>query len=66
MKYEMSEAAAAFAMLGAVFSIGVWILGLFYSGTILDNLFNHGWLLVLGGILYFISSTAPSPSTSKS
>jgi hypothetical protein len=25
MRYEMSEAAAAFAMLGAVVSIGVWI-----------------------------------------
>ena len=55
MKYEMSEAAATFAMLGAVFLIGGWILGLFYSGTILDNLLDHGWLLVVGGILYFIN-----------
>jgi hypothetical protein len=55
MRYEMSEAAAAFAMLGAVVSIGVWIFGLFYSGTILDNLFSNGWLLALGGILYFVS-----------
>jgi hypothetical protein len=55
MRYEMSEVAAAFAMLGAVVSIGVWVLGLFYSGTILDNLFSNGWLLALGGILYFVS-----------
>jgi hypothetical protein len=56
MRYEMSEAAAACAMLGAVVSIGVWIFGLFYSGTILENLFSNGWLLALGGILYYQQS----------
>jgi hypothetical protein len=58
MKYEYSEAAATFAMLGAIVSVGLWILQLTYSV-----------LYTMDGCLCwaasFISSTVLSPTISK-
>jgi 4-hydroxybenzoate polyprenyltransferase len=50
MRYEYSEAAAFIVLLGAAASIGIWILGLFYG----ENLISTSWLVVVGGVLYFV------------